>query len=158
MVGANDFARSLRKSGELMRAALGRAMVNAAYEVQNQAKENAPVMFGQLRGSITNKAPIFTDNNVGAIVGTNVKHARWIEYGTGIYSEDPASSKQPIRPKNGKVLAWRTNGGKGAWAFAREVKGIKGRFYLRRAFESKKARVQQIIGDAVDAFLSQVVT
>lgn len=156
LVGANELARGLKKSGYLIKVAMGEVMKKAAYVVQNRAKENAPVMYGQLRGSITHEAPIFTNNNVGAIIGTNVKHARWMEYGTGVYSTDPNSTRQPIRPKTAKVLAWKGRDGK--WHHARQIAGVKGKRYMGRAFDETKEEVRRLISAGVDQFLSQVGT
>lgn len=56
-------------------------------------------------------------------VGTNVRYARWLQEGTGIYGP----SGEPIRPKNGKVLSFMLGNRR---VFAKSVKGTPPRPYL----------------------------
>jgi hypothetical protein len=79
-------------------------------------------------------------------VGTNVKYALYVHEGTGIYA-----GKGPIRPKSARMLAWpvKNNSGGGGvrrykagataqYAFAKQVKGVRGRPFLRNALEAAK--------------------
>lgn len=57
------------------------------------------------------------------VVGTNVKYARWLQDGTGIFGP----TGEPITPKNGKFLVFNLGGAK---IFARSVKGTPPRRFL----------------------------
>jgi phage gpG-like protein len=113
----------------------GRAVLRAAQTL-------APVDQGQLRSSI--KLEMDTERGLPvARVGTNVKYAIWVHEGTGIYGP----RKTPIRPRNARVLRWpvknqsgqgarRYKGGKtSAFAYAKQVKGVRPRPFLREALE-----------------------
>lgn len=63
-------------------------------------------------------------------IGTNVKYARWVHDGTGLYGP----RHRLIRPKKAKVL--RFNGrryGKTGYIYARHVKGMRGNAFLEDA-------------------------
>jgi hypothetical protein len=68
---------------------------------------------------------------VQAKVGTNIKYAKWPEDGTGIYGP----RKAMIRPKNAKMLAWKSGG---KWHYARQVRAVKAIHYFRDAKEEAK--------------------
>lgn len=77
--------RSNRRAVEAaMLAELKRRNEAAAIAVEGEAKKLAPVDTGRLRASITRDADL-----TGAIVGTNVEYAPFVELGT---------SKQPAQP------------------------------------------------------------
>lgn len=69
----------------------------------DEAGRRAPADKGQLRRSITNRVVRMAGEIVG-LVGTNVPHAPYREFGTGIYSTFPGAPKRPIVPKNAKAL------------------------------------------------------
>lgn len=109
-------------------------------QVQNKAKDFAPVDRGRLRQSITLEMRRQGDAPV-AVVGTNVKYALFVHEGTGEFGPRGVA----IRPKTAKFLAWRVRntsgtkaryakkGGKTVWAFAKEVKGVRPRPFLLNA-------------------------
>ena len=75
-------------------------------------------------------------------VGTNKHYARYVEYGTGIYTETsigvPAPDRKPIRPKTAKALAWRSTGGQvgpGGVRIASGVRYKKGKTQPNRALD-----------------------
>ncbi|MFN3652615.1 MAG: HK97 gp10 family phage protein [Armatimonadota bacterium] len=68
-----------------------------------EAKKLAPVDKGQLRASIVGEV-FRRANQILGVVGTNLKHGFYQEFGTGIHSVWPGAPKQRIRPKNGKAL------------------------------------------------------
>lgn len=65
-------------SPETAKRATARGLKKGAKLVENSAKLLCPVDTGQLRNSIHT-----TVGNDGAIVGTNVEYAPYVEYGTG---------------------------------------------------------------------------
>nr|DAW41983.1 MAG TPA: tail component [Caudoviricetes sp.] len=81
-------------------------------KIKNLAINKAPYDTGILRKSITTD---ITTNYGKVGVGGDIKYAKIQEYGG------------TIRPKNKKLLAWKTKGGK--WAFAKKVT-IKPQPYL----------------------------
>jgi hypothetical protein len=108
--------------------------------VRNQAVRNVPVDTGQLRSSIT--VELVQEGSVPMVrVGTNLPHGRYVEEGTGIYGP----KGRPIRPTSASVLRWqvRNNTGRGRrntgrYAYARSVKGMRPRPWLRPALDAAR--------------------
>lgn len=114
--------------------------------VESKAKVLCPVDQGRLRSSITHELVTSGDDLIVRI-GTNVSYARFVHDGTGIYGP----TRQPIRPKRARVLAWPVRGTtsvrrsrsgrmvrsraqvRTGTAFARQVAGSPGRPFLRNA-------------------------
>ncbi|HEU4752061.1 MAG TPA: HK97-gp10 family putative phage morphogenesis protein [Armatimonadota bacterium] len=86
------------------RRKLSQVVRKAAFDVEAQAKVNAPVDTGFLRNSIQAemKGELTAEVTVGAEYGVLV------EFGTGVHSEFPGAPKQPIviEPKDKKALFW----------------------------------------------------
>lgn len=81
-------------------------------------------------GRLMNSLTMGAEGNVtrieggsAVVVGTNVKYARWMQEGTGIYGPTGAA----ITPKNGKMLMFVINGQR---VFAKSVKGSPKRPFL----------------------------
>jgi hypothetical protein len=128
VIGAEELQAAFRRAPELVGRELKRAIDSVAYHVEGKAKGYAPHKYGNLRSSITTEPARVTLNNVEAKVGTNLTYARYQEEGTGIYGPREAF----ITPKNGRVLAWKSDG---KWHFAKRVRGIRPKWYFRRAKE-----------------------
>ena len=122
-----------------------RDIVRRTNSVLNAARRGCPVDEGRLRSSLAMEVRASTDAVVGR-VGTNVKYALPVHEGTGIYA-----GKGPIRPVRARMLAWpvkNNSGGGGArrykagataqYAFAKQVRGMRGRPFLRNALEAAK--------------------
>ena len=87
------------------------AMQDACDLVEGAAKYKAPKDTGALKRSITNRIEVI-GNEVDGIVFTPLEYAPYIEYGTGIYSENGGTSGywvyvgdkdyDPNRKKSGK--------------------------------------------------------
>ena len=75
---------------------------------------------------------------------TGFNYAIGVEFGTGIYSDFPGASRQPIRPKNAKALRWVDKRTKKV-IFVKEVKGMKPRPFLRSAFEVALNRWPELV-------------
>lgn len=116
--------------------------------VVNQAKRLAPVDNGTLRNSITME--LLTRGGRPLVrVGTNVKYARYVHDGTGLYGP----RRQRIVARNGGVMRWPVRGsspgrrskvpGRGrirtksltptSFAYARWTRGMKGTPFLKDA-------------------------
>jgi HK97 gp10 family phage protein len=120
---------NIRKTFADPKGALARGILRASKKVERKAKRLAPVDKGQLRASITSQIVFRSGLPIGR-VGTNVKHAKWVHEGTGIYGPRGV----PIRPKNGKVLVFKPKG-KSKNVYVKSVKGMKGRPFLRDALK-----------------------
>jgi hypothetical protein len=115
---------------------VARDLLRRGYRVTAVAKRLCPVDHGRLRASIT---PVLVSRDGMFIVevGTNVKYARWVHDGTGIYGPRQAR----IYPRTAKVMVFspRTSAGqfiprkKRAVVFAKSTKGMKGRPFLKDA-------------------------
>lgn len=111
---------------------LKNAVNKAALQVQTKARRNCPVDTGRLRSSIAMR--IFEDG-LAATVGSDLKYALWIEYGTG-----PAAGRPRYFPPPGALLEWMKRHGidPGAeYAIARKIyeNGTKPRPFLIPAYE-----------------------
>lgn len=82
-----------------------------------------------------------------AQAGTDKEHGVFVEYGTGIYGTGEGATRQPIRPKTGKFLRWV--GKDGTVHFAREVKGMEPRPFLRPALDESHDQVLEAMGNAI---------
>ena len=136
--------------GPVVRNLLGRGLL-----VESQAKRNlsgeggAPkrVDTGRLRASIATIV-VYRNGEPVVLIGTNVRYARWVHDGTGIYGP----RHQPIKPKQGKFLRFPATGpyqiyqpkkGKArrrSFIYARQVKGMRPNPFLRNALAAARHR------------------
>lgn len=117
-----------------------------ANRVLNAARRGAPVDQGQLRASLHIEYTFGPNGEPIARIGSNLKYAIFVHEGTGIYGP----TGQPIRPKHGRFLVWpvKNNSGIGRrrykggrtvqYAFARQVRGVRGRPFLVNALDAAK--------------------
>lgn len=115
-------------------------IVEAALEIDARAKVAVPVDTGRLRSSIR---PVFR-NGLAGEVGTNVKYAKFIEYGTGPLGAMTNEQALPpgyvhgptFTPPSEKLKGWsKRHGGNdaGAYNIAKAIKmkgGAKARPFL----------------------------
>lgn len=140
-VSINDAA--LDELALSLTGAVGRWLVQRAEVVRAAMIAMAPADRGQLRTSIA--IEYRTEGKyLVARIGSNKKYAIYVVQGTGIYGP----RGQPIKPVAGRVLAWpvygRTSGSPyggskatttSSYAFARSVKGMKGRDFMTPALQ-----------------------
>jgi HK97 gp10 family phage protein len=91
-VGIEGGRELAKKFSELRKEAengLEEALVKSALFVERDAKINAPVDTGRMRASISHTNEGFGTDNPSVQVGTNVKYAPAVEFGT---------SKKPAKP------------------------------------------------------------
>jgi phage gpG-like protein len=149
----------------------GKPMVDAMKKstaiVTRDAKKNlskptigvkfATVNSGQLRNSITPE--VYTQNRVlKGVVGSNLKHAPFMELGTGI----PAGRPKHVPPL--RVLqVWvsqKNRGGKSLNAYVIQQAiarkgGLTPRRYLQRAFEDNQKEINDLFGKTVNAIVNK---
>ncbi len=118
-------------------AAMNKSLVN----YQGTARQIAPIDQGLLRASIQISPARHEGNRIEGSVGTALNYAPAQEAGSGIYGP----TGQPIRPKTKKVLAWYSGG---SWHFAKEVKGVRPRWYMRGSLERNQARTDAYFATA----------
>jgi hypothetical protein len=94
--------------------------------VESEAKRLCPVDSGRLRSGIWSEVGQVNGAPTGR-VGVNARYALAVHDGSGIYGPRGA----PIRPRSGRFLVFTGAGGRKV--FAREVKGTRGRPFLRNA-------------------------
>lgn len=105
--------------------------------VENTAKELAPVDTGQLRNSITHQVV----GDVG-YVGTNVKYAPYVEYGTGVFAAGG----------NGRQDPWSYKDSKGEW---HTTAGQRPQPFLEPALDSNKEMIARIFAIFIERELGQ---
>lgn len=115
--------------------------------VTNSAIRNSPkAVTGNLRRSIQAK-PVegIGGRFLGEVVqDTKVaKYGPFVEYGTGIYGP----KKEPIKPVNAKMLAWK---GPDGMIYRRSVKGMKPRPYMRPALNDNIENIKVIMQDEIN--------
>lgn len=141
--GLTRLQTQFQKAPQLTMPRLKDAMGKSLARLQATAKDLAPVDTGTLRGSIIPKPMIISGSTITCSVGTGLDYSLHMEQGTGIYGP----RRTPIRPKNKKVLAWKQGG---AWRFAKEVKGVRPRWYMRGSLERNTDAINRYFATAAD--------
>lgn len=100
--GLNRAMKNIHKYRQETQDRVRDAVNEAALNVQAGARRRAPVDTGNLRSRIVIEPQ--SQRPYVVRVGTNVKYAEMIEFGTGIHG--PKGQPFEIRPKNKKALYW----------------------------------------------------
>lgn len=100
---------------------------------EDHAKENCPVDTGRLRNSITH-----TTEGESAIIGTNVKYAPYIEYGTGKYASNGLGRQDP----------WIYTDDKGETHLTH---GYRPTHFLQNAVQNHVAEYKKLLQDALSS-------
>ena len=148
ILGGDRITRKL--SGEIMRQPMRRFFTKAAIAVQSGAKERAPVDTGRLRSSLTYEVdsaalPLW------AKVGTNVTYAPFMEYGTGVLSENPEATKKWHFPAASHLEVWARRHGTTGFQVAKAIRdrgGLKPRRFLRNGFKTNEDKIKQYLKQA----------
>lgn len=131
----------LGNSSQIVKNAKIKGLTQASMIFQTKSKQEAPVDTNNLRRNI--KYEVDTDGNQAKVfVDPNVKYGIFQEEGTGIFGVKRAY----IYPKKAKYLAWKSKTGK--MVFARKVKGVIGRWYMKKGSEyllSQNNKISEII-------------
>jgi len=124
--------------------AISRDLLRRGNRVLNAARRNCPVDEGRLRASLSTEV-LGSGQNLAVRIGSNLKYAVYVHEGTGIYA-----GRGYITPKNGKFLAWPNKGGTRSggrrysggstesYVFAKRVKGVKARPFLKDALPAAR--------------------
>jgi hypothetical protein len=124
-----DLPQTVRKSPR----AISVAVEEVAWETRRNIRETSPRKTGALRDSWSKK-------KIGDLkynIFTNLKYARWVNDGTGIYG-----SGKPITPKRAKFLRFEWHG---RIVYARSVRGQKGQKYVEEAIHHTEARTESVV-------------
>lgn len=122
----------------LLRSSQGpvaKELLKRGLRVESKAKINLGtdpkrIDSGRLRSSI--RANMYIINNKPVCrVGTDVKYARFVHDGTGLYGPHA----QRIYPKNGPVLSWKSGG---VYVYAKSTKGMRPNPFLKNALSAVK--------------------
>ena len=113
---------------------------------------------GQLRNSITPEVRLGRGNVLQGVVGSNLKHAPYMEFGTGIPAGRPRTTP-PIRV----LKVWvnqKNRGGKNinAYVVQRAIwkrGGLMPRRYLQRAFEDNQKDIQEMFEGTVKVIVNR---
>ena len=136
ITGLTDAKVVLKKQKAGLLEIIRTAMEQGAGVIEGEAKRRCPVDTGRLRASITTETSIDEDQVI-ALVGTNVEYATAVEYGTGVFAEDGKGRKTPWKWKGDgkKHRGWHTTSGYPAKPF------------LRPAYESRKLEAMRVIAE-----------
>ena len=117
--------------------AIAKDMMRRGQKVVNAAKRNISsdptrVNTGRLRSSVTMQL-VMGGSRIAVRVGTNVKYARYVHDGTGLYGPRHAM----IRPVSKKALRWK-GGGKGGYVFSKTSRGMRPNPFLKKALQAAR--------------------
>jgi len=138
--GLDTLRKKFAQAPKTFEPILKNGIVDSAKVIVRNEITEAPVKTGNLRRSI-----LFKYSPIQAIIKPNSEYAYWVHEGTGIYA-----GKGMIRPKNAKVLAWRSGG---QWVFAKAVSGQKPNRFVERAWKKSESPIKRIF----DKMLKDVV-
>lgn len=151
----DESAKAKRQFREAVKVGLRRSAIMVSNDVKKSMggergfgfrKPSPPgeppaIQTGTLVRSITND---FTDiDQLVVRVGTNIKYGKYLELGV--------SKPYTIKPKNGKVLAFKVGG---KVIFVRSVRhpGIKPRPYLKPALQRNQGKINAAWADLIDRY------
>lgn len=145
--GLKNLADRLDYSGSFSNS-LGIYVQQAGEAVAGTARAFAPVDVGVLRGSINSQYKELEPGLYIATIGTNVKYAPYMEYGTGTQHDHPNWPRNPHTVSPRALLGWATRVLRNtssaltpeglAFVVARAITkrgGLKPRRFLRGALE-----------------------
>lgn len=117
VIGAKLVIDQLIKKARETDSKLRKAVLKSALIVEADAKKLAPVDTGRLRASITHQIKEDLFRGVFAKVGTNVKYAIHVEFGSGAnYAKNRQPFLYPALAKNhGRIQKIMTNAVIGVW-------------------------------------------
>ena len=158
VIGAKELSAALKSSNPVIMKALTDAINKTALAVERKAKQNAPHLSGGLQGSLHREAAVATRDNVTAKVGTNLIYGRAQEYGFPpgyVFPNWKSASMQ-------KFAKEKLGNAKLAFVVARGIfqKGMKGKFYLKKAKEDSvremSTNMQEAMRKIIDYFVKGV--
>lgn len=144
--GLVETQRKLEQTiADLQGDALLDGMRRATLLVQRDAKRLAPVDTGRLRASITPEIRQ-RGTTIQGVVGTNVVYAAAVEMGS-----------RPHYPPLSALQTWARRHGMNAFVLQRAIgrRGTKARRFFQQSFEQNRARIVELLDDAVVRIVSK---
>lgn len=131
--GLDELHKRFSKSKEILNEELEIALRRSVQRVQSDVKRETPVDTGRLRGSITSEVT-GSGKSLKGIVGTNVKYAPYVEFGT-----------RPHFPPLSALEVWARRHGTTAWNVAIGIarKGTKAREMFKKGLDTNMGWVQK---------------
>lgn len=165
--GLKNLADRLDYTGSFSNS-LGRYVQSAGETVAGTARSFAPVDVGTLRSSINSQYREQEPGLYVASIGTNIKYATYMEYGTGTQHDHPNWPRNPHIVSPRALLGWATrqlrNSASGltpeslAFIVARAITkrgGLKPRRFLRGAIERLGPGISAGIQRVIDRIIQQ---
>ena len=142
MRGISQVIKDISRFDSMTRLKVKDVINETALNIQKGAKRRCPVDTGRLRSSITIQ-PVGA-GGMTMQIGTKVKYAPYIEYGTGKFANHPT--------KSGRQTPWVYPGSKGGRETGEMVftHGSKPHPFLFPAFEEEKPKFIRAIREALD--------
>lgn len=119
-------------NGEQIKLAMGKACAL----VERSAKQKAPKGTGELRRSITSKVEEEAGDIVG-VVFTPLEYAPYVEYGTGLFTENGGRTDVP----------WNYQDDEGEW---HSTSGQHPHPYMRPALNENRAEIIRIMKEGIN--------
>jgi HK97 gp10 family phage protein len=144
--GFDQFKAKLQQAPQLVAEVKFKMMDRMVTIARDKAVSEAPIDTGNLRQNLAANSKVVTmGNDFYGVVGTNLvangyPYPQAQEFGTGIYGRHGI----PIVPKRKKFLVFKPKGSS-KYVFAKSVKGIKPKFFMKKAMEEVKSRVGEIM-------------
>jgi hypothetical protein len=148
--GLDQLQRQLAQAPQLVITEAVKATNISLANYHRTARQIAPIDKGPLRNSITITPAKVEGTKITGSVGTDIEHAAAQEGGSGIYGP----TKQRIRPKRARVLAWKEGN---RMRFATSVKGVKGRFYMKGSLQQNQVNTDRAFKQAADNVANAIV-
>lgn len=122
--------------GPVVRDLLKRGLAVESQAKRNLSGEGGPkrVDTGRLRADI-HIIVVYRNGEPVILVVTNVRYARWVHDGTGVYGPHHT----PIVPRRAKFLRFRPRGSS-RYVYARSVKGMRPNPFMRNALPAARRR------------------
>ena len=148
----DELLSDLEDLGENIVDALEKGVLQACQKIQREAKELVPVRSSRLKNSITAQTEQ-ENGKVTGVVGTNVKYAPFVEFGTG-----PAGAASPKTLPEGINISYRPTG----WAYHdgdgfRYTNGQPAQPFLYPAFKQNESHVLDIIANVIGEKIKKVM-
>jgi hypothetical protein len=146
--GSPEEFKSKLKDPQLVSQPTRNFLERAVVFIQGLAKDRAPRDRGQLWQSITTRVDP-SPTPLWGKVGSNVKQALPMEYGTNALSEKPSATGSMPFPTGPQLETWaKRHGFRNGYVVAAIIKrrgGVAPRRYLRGAFAAAKGQIQQFL-------------
>lgn len=161
--GLDEAMALLERYPEISHEELMIAMQKSVIVVEGNAKVEAPVDRGRLRGGIGSEVKELGTLSIVGRIGPSLKDEIYPEVmelgGVWENNQPPSSALEPwvrrvIRPDDAKDIP------RIAFLIARSIKknGIKGRFYMKKGWEKSQDRVKEFFFKAVERITERITT